>query len=60
MGHSRNEYRKRIVEEKASRNSAGNGEGSIGGTASHSAALAIVANTAVMEKLLDNLSTEIL
>jgi len=48
------------VEEKASRNSAGNGEGSIGGTASHSAALAIVANTAVMEKLLDNLSTEIL
>jgi hypothetical protein len=55
-GHWKNECKKRIAEEKA----AGNGDGSTGGTAIYSAALAIVANTAVAKKLLDKSSTEIL
>src|SRR5271163_2273950 len=62
-GHWKNECRKRIAEEKASRNgngTAGNGDGSTGGTAIYSAALAIVANTAIAQKLLDGSSTETL
>ena len=64
-GHWKNECRKRIAEERASGNSigngsAGNGDGSTGGTAIYSAALAIVANTAIAQKLLDGSSTEIL
>src|SRR5271168_5271685 len=63
-GHWKNECRKRIAEEKASGNgngnSAGNGDGSTGGTAIYSAALAIVANTAIAQKLLDGSSTETL
>src|SRR5271156_4115621 len=60
-GHWKNECRKRIAEEKGLSNengSSGNGTGNIGGTAMYSAALAIVTNIAVAQKLLDKLSTE--
>jgi len=61
-GHWKNECRTRIAEEKNSGNgnSAGNGDGSTGGTAIYSAALAIVANTAIAQKLLDGSSAETL
>src|SRR5271170_7278019 len=62
-GHWKNECRKRIAEEKALRDgngTAGNGDGSTGGTAIYSAALAIVANTAIAQKLLDGSSAETL
>src|SRR5277367_230014 len=62
-GHWKNECRKRIAEERGNSNesgSAGNRTGNIGGTAMYSAALAIVANTAVAQKLLDAKSTETL
>jgi hypothetical protein len=56
-GHWKNECRKRIAEERTSGNSnengsTRNGTGNMGGTAIYSAALAIVANTAVAQKLL--------
>ena len=60
--HWKNECRTRIAEEKNSGNgnSAGNGDGRTGGTAIYSAALAIVANTAIAQKLLDGSSAETL
>src|SRR5271155_3154351 len=62
-GHWKNECRKRIAEERGQSNengSAGNGTGNMGGTAMYSAALAIVANMAIAQKLLDKSSTETL
>jgi hypothetical protein len=64
-GHWKNECRKRIAEEGMSGNSHENGSarnrtGTMGGTAVYSAALAIVANTAVAQKLLDTSTTETL
>ena len=62
-GHWKNECRKRIAEERGLSNEngpAGNGTGNMGGTAMYSAALAIVANIAVAQKLLDKTSTETL
>src|SRR5579862_3830043 len=61
-GHWKN-CKKRIAEERAASNEngpAGNGTGNLGGTAIYSAALAIVANTTVAQKLLDQSSTETL
>ena len=60
-GHWKNECRKWIMEQNVgNKYSVGNGNGSMGGTAIYSAALAIVANTAVAEKLPDKLSMETL
>lgn len=51
-GHWENECKKRIVEERASGNGNGTVTGTVGGAAIHSAALVIVANTAIVQKLL--------
>jgi len=52
-GHWQNECRKRIAEERALAKGNGTAIGTVGGAAIHSAALAIVANAAVAQTLLD-------
>src|SRR5436190_13664549 len=54
LGHWENECRKRIAEEKAKKENAGTGDGSMGqgGAAVYTAGMAYVANTAVAQKLL--------